>query len=131
ETVVAGGYLEETLGWKERVYLVGALRVGGASAFGGAFNSAVYPKASASWFALRDALDGRVRSLRLRAAYGSSGVQPRGTAALAQAQVFPVSVNGALTTGSALQFLGNRNLGPERQRELETGVDAELYRDRI
>jgi hypothetical protein len=70
-------------------------------------------------------------SLRLRAAYGLSGVQPSSTAALALDQLFTALVGGSTTTAAALSALGNRDLKPERQIEREGGFDAVLFGDRL
>jgi hypothetical protein len=127
QQVVAGSYVEQTVSYKQRAFLIGALRGDGSSTFGNGFKTAVYPKLSLSWLALDDALRHSVTSARLRAAYGSSGVQPGSLDALARERLFPVNVNGTPTTGAALQFLGNDQLRPERQRELELGLDVDLF----
>src|SRR5262249_4820000 len=67
-----GGYVEEQLGFNDRLFLVGAVRVDAASGFGRTYSVATYPKASISWLALA----GGATTLRLRGAFGVSGVQP-------------------------------------------------------
>jgi len=130
ESVVAGAYAEQTMGLDERLFLTGALRADGGSAFGRDFRTALYPKASASWIAL-DQRTGALNSARLRAAYGASGVQPATTASLALITVAPALVDGVAATGARLGAIGNPNLKPERQTEFETGVDAELLNRRL
>jgi TonB-dependent SusC/RagA subfamily outer membrane receptor len=49
ESVVAGAYLEEQIGIRDKIFLTGGVRIDGSSAFGKGFNVAVYPKASMSW----------------------------------------------------------------------------------
>jgi TonB-dependent SusC/RagA subfamily outer membrane receptor len=134
ESVVAGAYLEETLGWRDRLYLTGAARIDGASSFGAGFHAAVYPKASFSWLVSEEpfwpAVPG-VSSLRLRAAYGKSGVQPGPVAALQAETLFPAAIGSGAATGARLGAVGNRDLRPERQREFEGGVDAEFLGGRF
>lgn len=130
ETVVAGSYAEQTFGLAERLFLTAALRADGGSAFGRDFQTAVYPKASASWIAV-DQRPGWLNSVRLRVAYGASGVQPAATASLPLVAVAPAFVDGAAATGARLSAIGNPDLRPERQAELETGVDADFTQSRI
>jgi TonB-linked SusC/RagA family outer membrane protein len=128
--VVAGSYAEQTLGLDERLFLTAALRADGGSAFGRDFRTAIYPKASASWIAV-DQRIGWLNSARLRAAYGASGVQPASTAALALIAVAPAFVDGVAASGARLGAIGNPDLKPERQTELETGADLELVNGRV
>jgi TonB-dependent SusC/RagA subfamily outer membrane receptor len=126
ESVVAGSYVEETIGIHDRLFLTGALRVDGGSNFGKDFHTAVYPKASLSWVVPMTG-----RSLRLRAAYGASGVQPAATAALPLETLFATLVNGTTASGAAPSAIGNPLLRPERQREVETGFDVDMLNDRV
>ncbi|MDB4916113.1 MAG: putative outer membrane protein [Gemmatimonadetes bacterium] len=126
ESIVAGSYLEETFGYHDRLFVTGALRADGGSSFGRNFKTIVYPKASVSWTPLSN-----TSALRLRAAYGASGVQPPATAALPLQELFGTLVEGASVTGAVLSAIGNPNLKPEQQTELETGADVQLFDDRF
>jgi TonB-linked SusC/RagA family outer membrane protein len=134
ETVIAGGFAEQTFGLGDRLFATGALRFDGASSFGRDFSTAVYPKASLSWV-VREGSRGPsipgVTSLRLRAAYGTSGVQPGAVDALAKEQLSQAIVNGQVVTGATLSALGNPDLKPERQTEIEAGLDAQLFGGRV
>jgi TonB-dependent SusC/RagA subfamily outer membrane receptor len=129
-TVVAGSYVEQTFGMAERLFLTGALRADGGSAFGRQFHTAIYPKASASWIAIEQRA-GWLNSVRVRAAYGASGVQPASTASLPLVAVAPAFVDGVAATGARLSAIGNPDLKPERQTEIETGADLELVSSRL
>lgn len=134
ESVVAGAYVEQTFGLKERVFVTGALRADGASTFGRNFSTAIYPKASFSWLLSDESFFPRLPgsgSLRLRAAYGASGVQPGVNDALALLTPFTTFVDGAATSGAILGAIGNPDLKPERTREFEGGLDAELFEGRV
>lgn len=134
EQVVAGAYVEQTFGWRDRVFLAGAVRTDGGSTFGANFKTAVYPKASLSWVLSEEPFFPKGRalsSLRYRLAYGSSGVQPSAIAALPQEDLVTVFTGGATTSGARLRALGNADLKPERQTELETGVDLEMWGGRV
>ncbi len=134
ETIVTGGYAEQTFGLADRFFLTGGLRADGGSAFGAAFKTQLYPKMSASWL-----LSGEpwlptvpgVSSLRLRAAYGSSGVQPGPTDALTQISLAPSTTPAGTSTGGIISTLGDSHLQPEKQTEFEGGVDLEALDRRV
>jgi TonB-linked SusC/RagA family outer membrane protein len=134
QNVVAGGYGEQTFGFSDRVYVTAAIRADGASSFGRNFKTAIYPKASLSWLVSEEGFFPKgsfLRSLRYRAAFGASGVQPDAQAALPRLQFVTVFVNGATQTGAQLAALGNANLKPERVNEFETGLDADMLNGRV
>ncbi len=134
ETIVTGGYVEQALGLNDRLFLTGGLRADGGSAFGAAFKTQLYPKVSASWLASDEPWMPRIRSvssLRFRAAYGSSGVQPGATDALAKVALSPATTPAGTLTGGVLSALGNGNLKPEKQTEFEAGADLEAFDQRV
>ncbi len=132
--IVAGGYAEQTVGLNDRLFLTGAARVDGSSAFGQQFGTTLYPKASASWLVTDEPWAPRVpglASVRLRAAYGASGVEPGATDALATVTFAPAVVDGGTTTGATFGAPGNPQLRPERQTEFEAGVDVAALARRL
>ena len=134
QSVVAGSYVEQVVGLNERVFVTGAVRADGASAFGRNFNTAFYPKASVSWLVSEEPffpVPNGVDVLRLRAAFGGSGVQPGSTDALALMRLFGVFVDGVAANGAALRAIGNPDLKPEKQQEVEVGFDAEVLGRRV
>jgi TonB-linked SusC/RagA family outer membrane protein len=121
-----GAYVEQKFGWRERLFVTGAIRVDNNSAFGEDFKWVKYPKVDASWiisdesfYPFRD----KVRSLRLRAAYGESGRQPAVFSAL---QTFAPAVGPAGTSAVTPGSIGNPALKPERGKEIEAGFEAEI-----
>jgi TonB-linked SusC/RagA family outer membrane protein len=125
-----GGFVQEQIGWKDRLFVTGAVRGDKNSAFGSGYNLAYYPKASLSWVVSEEPwwhLD-FVNSFKIRAAYGQSGQQPDAFAALRtfQPQSMPDG-SSAITP----QAIGNPDLGPERGKEIEAGFDASLLSDRL
>jgi TonB-linked SusC/RagA family outer membrane protein len=127
ETVTLGSYLEETAGLNDRLFVTGALRVDGASAFGRDYKAAVYPKASVSWIVSDEPFLPRLPGLdelRLRYAFGASGQQAYSYMVLPYFFVSRTPLDGVATNGMSLNFLGNPNLRPERVREHEFGLDA-------
>ncbi len=127
EAVTAGTYIEETIGLHDRLYLTGALREDAGSGFGTQTNAALYPKASLSWALWRSGEN----SLRLRAAYGASGVQPQPGATLSLYSPVTAVVDGVAVTADTAITLANARLRPERQTEIETGLDAALLGGRL
>ncbi len=130
ETKSAGLFIQETIGWRDQLYVTAALRGDAHSAFGETFNAVYYPKLSASWV-LSDTdfwNVGFAESFRLRAAWGKSGLQPDAFAAVRTYS--PTTGPGdepALLPGN----LGNPDLKPEVGTELELGFDAGLFSDRL
>ena len=124
-----GGYGEEEVSVADRLFLTGALRIDAASGFGRAYSTAAYPKASVSWLAV----NGGPMTLRVRGAFGESGVQPTNGAALQlfAPTVVPVGDAGALVSGTQLNWPGNPDLRPERSTEFEGGVDVAGWNDRV
>src|SRR5690606_24329276 len=130
ENNTVGVYLQEQIGWNDRVFVTGAVRADDNSAFGEEFSLVYYPKVSASWVMSEEDFWGLdfVSSFRLRAAYGESGQQPdvfdaiRSFSPRAQPDGSPAVYPDAP---------GNPDLGPERSREFEAGFDATLFGDRV
>lgn len=130
EVVNAGGYVQQVLGYKDYFFLTAGLRMDGNSAFGSGFGLQAYPKLSASyvlsdmdfwpsdWFEL----------FRLRGAMGEAGKAP---GAFDAVRSWASIVSGELKPGFTPGELGNSELGPERSREYELGLDASLYGGRV
>lgn len=130
ENVTVGVFGQLQLSWKNRLFLTGAIRGDDNSAFGEEFNFVTYPKVSASWVVSEEPFWRlrQVDNLRLRAAWGESGQQPQNFAALRTYEPITGQAGAAAVTP---QFVGNAELGPERAREIEVGLDASLFNQRI
>ena len=134
ENIKVGAFIQEKVGYRDRLFVTGALRADDASAFGQQFDVVVYPKLSASWVASEESFFPQiplVNSLRVRAAWGESGLQPGSTDALRFFTPVPVTLGGESVTGVTFGSLGNPSLKPERSREFEVGFDSELLQSRI
>ncbi len=122
-----GGYGEEQVAVSDRLFLTAALRVDAGSGFGNAYNTAVYPKASVSWLVLPSG----PTTVRLRGAFGESGVQPPNGAALQLYSPSSVWLNGGLTSTVAIANVQDQRLQPERSEEYEGGMDLGLWQSRL
>jgi TonB-linked SusC/RagA family outer membrane protein len=132
ENITLGTFVEQQVGWRDRLFVTGAVRADDNSAFGRDFDLIVYPKLGASYVAIDEATEpwfNLVNSLRLRAAWGQAGRSPGATDALLFFQPQTSSVAGqdlpGITFGTNVG-LGNPNLKPERSQELEIGFDMDL-----
>ena len=134
EIVTVGGYAEQRLAWRDRLFLTGALRADDNSAFGSDFGLVYYPAASVSWviseesfFPRTDFLD----QLRLRAAYGRSGQRPGFRQAVDFFDPVSVRVGGTDVPGITVGGTGNIQLKPEVSSETEVGLESGLFGGRL
>jgi TonB-linked SusC/RagA family outer membrane protein len=133
-TKTFGAFVEQAVAIRDRLFLTAAVRSDQNSAFGTNFQSIVYPKASASyiiseedWFKAPEWLN----SLRLRYAYGQSGVQPGPNDALLFFGAGTTNILAADQPTIIQQALGNPDLKPERSAEHETGFEAQMFNSRL
>ncbi|NJD20495.1 MAG: SusC/RagA family TonB-linked outer membrane protein, partial [Gemmatimonadetes bacterium] len=134
ESRTLGAYLEQRISWRDRLFVTGAVRSDRNSAFGADFKTVFYPKLSVSWLLSDEDFfptPGWLNQLRLRGAYGASGVQPGALDAVQYYSTTQVLGESGETTGLIFSTLGNRNMKPERSTELELGLDATLLSNRL
>jgi len=130
------GYLGQgQIGFRNRIFLQAGLRIDRNSSFGSDVKSMVLPKAGASWVLsdeswFRDHLP-QINLIRLRSAYGVTGRAPLAGTALETWSPSPAAQSGTNQPGLDLLNPGNPHLKPERGSEVELGVDASFFRDRI
>ncbi len=134
EFITVGGYVEQQVGFHDRLFLTAAVRGDDNSAFGKSFNFIAYPKLSASWVVSEEPFFPQVsfmNSLRLRAAYGRSGRQPGPNDALTFFSPVAVKTGGTDAPAITVGGLGDPALKPERTSEFETGLDADFLASRL
>jgi TonB-linked SusC/RagA family outer membrane protein len=131
ENKTFGVYAQEQLAWKNRLFVTGAVRADGNSAFGANFDAAYYPKFSVSWVVSEEPfLSGSqiFSQLKLRGAWGRAGLQPDVFSAI---QTYAAVVGfGGLGAVTPRNF-GNADLKPEIGEETEVGFDAGLFDQRV
>ncbi|MEJ2538525.1 MAG: SusC/RagA family TonB-linked outer membrane protein [Gemmatimonadota bacterium] len=133
EQTALGFYVQEQVGWKNRLFGTVALRVDDNSAFGQDFSLVTYPKVQASYvISEEDFFDvGFVDELKLRGAWGQAGNPP---APFVADRTYGPAV--AIDGGSAVNILrpasyGNPDLKAETGSEIELGFDASLWAGRM
>ncbi len=132
-SALVGGLVQEQLAFSDRRFLSLGLRGDKNSAFGKNFGTVYYPSANASWVISDESFFPKpqaLTSLRLRAAYGRSGLRPGVTDALLYYRGVTARVNGAEQSGITIGNLGDPNLRPERTNEFETGLDLSAFSGR-
>ncbi len=125
-----GSYVQETLAWKDRLFLTAAVRVDNNSAFGDQIDWITYPKFSLSWVMNEEPWfpsSSFLNTLRLRGAWGQSGEQPAAFSALRTWS----PVTGPTGPGVTPSTLGNPELTAEVGEETEVGVDMDLFDNRL
>ena len=124
----------EQLAWHDRLFVTGALRRDLASAFARTSGSVIYPAVSLSWVVGEEPFfpyPAPISSLRLRAAYGQSGLAPRARDAETFFLPVPVRLGAQDVPGITVGNLSDPTLRPERSSELELGFDAGFFRERL
>jgi TonB-dependent starch-binding outer membrane protein SusC len=136
ESKSLGLLAQEELGFGDVLFVQGGFRVDQNSAFGKDYGAFFLPKVSGSYVLSQEPfwkpLATDVSTMRLRAAYGTTGRSPTPGASLATyAPTSYVLPGGSVGPGVQLFSPGNPNLKPERGTEFEGGLDAGFLNDRI
>lgn len=128
-----GLYVQEQIGWEDRLFFTAAVRMDNNSAFGSEINRTFYPKASLSYvISDEDFFDQYefVDYLKLRAAWGQSGNAPGPfDAARTYGTTATTMSDGSSASALIYSSYGNPDLKPERSSEIEVGFEATLYND--
>ncbi len=134
ESRTLGAFVEEYVALNDRLFVTGAIRSDRNSAFGANFKTVFYPKLAISWVASDETFFTRpswMDQVRLRSAYGASGVQPGTTDAVPFYSATTARGESADLPALVFSTLGNRNLKPERSTELELGIDGTFFNNRL
>ncbi len=134
EVITVGGFVREQLAYHDRLFLGLSLRGDNNSAFGTDYGFIYYPAANLSWLPSEEAWFPKLSwltSLRLRGAFGTSGLRPDFRDAITYFSPVSVQVDGSDVSGVTLSSTGNTKLKPERTSEYETGFDAGFLGDRL
>ncbi len=126
---------QEQLAFGQRLFLQIGARIDQNSSFGQAYGAFFLPKASVSYVISQEPFWRRfapvVSTLRLRAAYGTTGRSPTPGASLRTYAPAPyVTATGGVGPGVVQASPGNADLKPERGKEFEAGFDAGFFDER-
>jgi TonB-dependent starch-binding outer membrane protein SusC len=127
--VLTGGYfVQDVLGFRDRMFLTAGLRIDGSSAFGSSFGLQRYPKLSGSYVISDEPFWHKSwGEMKLRAAFGAAGRAPGAFDAVRTWN--PIGF-GNLPAYVPLN-VGNSSLGPERTLETELGFDWSVLDGRV
>ncbi len=144
----AGGAYDEKLlsyfgrasyNFDDRYLLTGILRVDGSSKFGPNNRYAVFPSVSLGWVLSNESFMNPytdvLNFLKLRASWGQNGNQNIGnfafTSTIATGNGYTFGSGEQFTTGSVPSSVSNPNLKWETSEQLNIGLDAGLWNDKL
>ena len=136
EFSVSGYYFQQNFNYKTLLYVTGAIRVDGSSVFGEDQRNQKYFKGSGSYvisehgFWKNMSLNKVWNFAKLRVAYGESG-NLTGIGAYSRFNTYSSNSFVSRTSLSSSTTLANSKVKPERQRELEFGIDLGFFNSRL
>ena len=126
-TTRSGGFfLQEVLGFQDKLFLTGGIRWDGFSTFGEGFGIAAYPKIQGAYTISDEDFFpfDWAETFKLRAAWGESGKAP---GAFAAKRIYEAVSADEQVPAVIIANLGNSDLGPEVSSEIEYGFDASFF----
>lgn len=129
-----GVFVQQQIGWRDRLFVTGALRADDNSSFGNDFDYQIYPKLAASYVISEEPFFNipAISELKLRGAWGKAGTSPNPyTADRSYSAGVILLANDATATGLFTNTFGNPELQAEIGTELELGFDAAMLNDRL
>jgi TonB-linked SusC/RagA family outer membrane protein len=136
ELSLDGIFVQQNFKFDNYLFLTGAVRRDGSSVFGPAKRNQVYKKANASFLISETHYWQKIKVgkwwnlAKIRLAYGESG-NLTGIGAYDRFNVYAASSFNNRTSFNSNTIQVNPNLGPERQTEIEFGIDLAFLDNRI
>ena len=136
EFSISGVFIQQNFKYRNNLFLTGAIRQDGSSVFGTNQRNQVYSKASASYvissteFWNNSSVSKWWDLAKVRVAYGESG-NLTGIRAYDRFNTYSSSSFNGRTALNSSSILANENVKPERQQELEFGVDLSFLKNRL
>jgi TonB-linked SusC/RagA family outer membrane protein len=136
EISVSGYYAQQNFSYKSIAYLTGAIRVDGSSVFGKDQRNQKYFKASGSYIISEHEFWSNMgmskvwNFAKLRIAYGESG-NLTGIGAYSRFNSYSSNSFVNRTSLVSSSTLANLNVKPERQQEIEFGIDLGFFNNRL
>ncbi len=132
---IFGYFFQQTLGYKNKLFLTVAGRFDGSSAFSEDAQSIFYPKASLSYnlsdedFWSNTKVSNWFNTLKLRASYGKAGNLTGVGPYDRFISYLPITYTGG--GFGPRNSIGNEDIRPEIKRELEAGADMQFFKGRL
>ena len=136
EISVTGTYVQQNFKFKNNFFVTGAVRRDGSSVFGRTQRNQTYSKASASYvissteFFNSLKIKNVVDLLKVRVAYGESG-NLTGIGAYSRFNTYSSNSFLSRSALNSSSILANENVKPERQSEIEYGLDLGMLNNRV
>lgn len=136
ELSISGGYIQQNFKFKNHLFVTGAVRLDGSSVFGKDERNQVYAKASGSYLLSGTDYWSRLGIskwwdlLKLRVAYGQSG-NLTGIGPYDRFNSYTSIAFLGKTSFFSSSTLANTQVKPERQEEIEYGVDMAFLNNRV
>ncbi|NML20926.1 SusC/RagA family TonB-linked outer membrane protein [Pseudoflavitalea sp. G-6-1-2] len=136
EISVSGAYLQQNFRYKNQLFVTGAVRMDGSSVFGKDERNQVYLKASGSYVISETDYWNKLNVgtwwdlLKFRVAYGQSG-NLTGIGAFARFNNYTTNSYNNRLALSSKGILVDGDIKPERQNELEIGMDLAFLKNRL
>jgi TonB-dependent SusC/RagA subfamily outer membrane receptor len=131
-----GGYLQEQLSWRDKLFLTGGVRVDKTSTRGAGIGATYYPAANASYILSDESFFPKqdvVTSFKVRSGIGQSGLRPTEVQALsyycANYETAPPTFTST-TPAPQICGIGDAHLKPEISTEYEFGGDFGFFKDK-
>jgi TonB-linked SusC/RagA family outer membrane protein len=134
EIKTVGAYIQQQMAWRDRLFVDFGIRGDDNSAFGADFGFVYYPSASVSWVIAEEEWFPQfdwMTTLRLRGAWGVSGLRPGFRDAVTLYEPTTVATRSGDQPGISLDVTGNTLLEPERSEEYEFGFETGFFDDRL
>lgn len=121
--------------YKDKYLFTGTLRSDGSSRFGPNNRWGTFPSVAVGWRISQEEFmksSRLISDLKLRVSYGFSGNFNIGNYSyMSNIGTSDYVLGGALAGGRVMNSLGNPNLGWEKMKELNIGIDVGLWKDRV
>jgi hypothetical protein len=136
EISVTGTYVQQNFKFRNNFFVTGAVRRDGSSVFGRTQRNQTYSKASASYvissteFFNSLKIKNVVDLLKVRVAYGESG-NLTGIGAYSRFNTYSSNSFLSRSALNSSSILANENVKPERQSEIEYGLDLGMFNNRV
>ncbi|HKC35501.1 MAG TPA: SusC/RagA family TonB-linked outer membrane protein, partial [Chitinophagaceae bacterium] len=132
---IFGGFIQETFGYKNIVFLTAAGRIDGSTSFPKDTRTYFYPKVSGTWSVSdmdfwKDMTGNWFSSARLRASWGRAG-NLSGIGSYDRFSTYLASSINGIAAYNVNTALGNEFVQPERSSELEVGTDLSFFKNKL